>query len=147
VLTEARNRPGVQRSSWPGLLQVVSVLLDSMGRRVECLRWCHGGQGGSEIAGGEESGRRPCYPQRRFGAIPVMQRRRLGVEVSRSFTGRWRSYCGARGGWCYSGAAWARWCRGPFAAELCSVESRGSERRERGGCGAGGESRLGCYGG
>ena len=50
------------RCSGRRLLQVVSVLLDSTDRRVECLRGSHGGQGGLGFAGSEESGGGPNSP-------------------------------------------------------------------------------------
>jgi len=57
----ARTRGGAGRCSWRRAPQIFSVLLDSTDRHVECLRGIHGGQGGSGVAGGEQSRRNRAH--------------------------------------------------------------------------------------
>ena len=72
-------------------LQVVSMLLDSTDRSVEYLRGGHGGQGGSGVDGGEESGDEQSSPELKFGLVPANQGPRVGAGAAGSFVGLRRS--------------------------------------------------------
>ena len=61
-----------------GLLEWSSSLLILLVRLLAVLWKGYGGQGGSEVADGEETGRRPGYLQRGSGEIPGEVR--TGVE-------------------------------------------------------------------
>ena len=56
-----------RRSAMTGLLEWSSSLLILLVRLLAVLWKGYGGQGGSGVAGGEESGRRPGYLQWGFG--------------------------------------------------------------------------------
>ena len=110
-------------------MQVVSVPVDSTDRRVECLRGSHGGQRGSGVAGGEESGGGPNSPtaalQRNSGAGEDRGRgQRLGKLPGLEA----ELLCG-------SGGAGVRRSGVVAAAQrLCSIGKTG---RGRWGCGGG----------
>ena len=59
-------------------MPVVSVLLDSTGRHLECLRGSHGGQGASGVTGGKESGGGPNSPTAVLDEIPAMVWTKVG---------------------------------------------------------------------
>jgi len=92
--------------------------LGSAGRLAEYLRWSHGGQGDSAMAGGEEIGRRTGHLE----CSPVEIRRVQALRSSEIGLGRlpesvW-SFWGARRWLGGGGAAGPRRRRGPCAAGL-----------------------------
>jgi len=112
--------------------------LGSAGRLAEYLRWSHGGQGDSAMAGGEEIGRRTGHLE----CSPVEIRRVQALRSSEIGLGRlpesvW-SFWGARRWLGGGGAAGPRRRRGPRAAEQ-------GERALLGFWG-GGASGMGCRG-
>ena len=78
-------------------MRVISVLLDSTDRRMECLRESHGGQGGSGVAGGEESGGGPNSPTAALDEIPARVWTTVEAAHSGKVLGTKRSDCGGSG--------------------------------------------------
>ena len=106
--TERGRRRGpaaaMGRCSRRRALQVFSVLLDSTDRRVECLRGSHSGQGGSGVAGGEESGGGPNSPTAALDEIPARVWTKVGAAHSVKVLGtRWSCYVAL--GWLRRGGA------------------------------------------
>ena len=116
--------------------------LGSAGRLAEYLRWSHGGQGDSAMAGGEEIGRRTGHLE----CSPVEIRRVQALRSSEIGLGRlpesvW-SFWGARRWLGGGGAAGPRRRRGPCAAELGGAVELGFGRRGSRRRGAGGSGRY-----
>jgi hypothetical protein len=117
-------------------LQVVSVLLDSTDRRMVCLRGSHGGQGGSGVIGGEESGGGPNSPTAALDEIPARVWTKVGAAHSGKVLGTRRSCCTALGWLWRGGAARPRRHRGALHGGARRRGGRGAvvAMAWRGGC-------------
>jgi hypothetical protein len=84
---------------------------DSTDQLKAVLRKRHGDQGGSGVAGGEESGGGPNSPTAVLNAIPTRLRTEVGAACSGRLLGTRRYCCAALGKLGSYGAAILRWSR------------------------------------